>query len=828
MRLLEQQKSLLYGGLLTFFLVVGGLFLSNINYLERLDLVVYDALLPFQTKPLSSQVVVVAIDDASLQTLGRWPWSRKRHAQLLDRLTAMGARAVGIDILFPEAQTDDPQADVLLAQALTRNDHTVLVVAPMQQTPLDPITEMLPLPELAAAAKAMGHVDVELDQDGLCRRFFLYAGVGDARWPALALAMLMIGGDAPDTSRLQESVTSSIQSSDGWLRKYRRLIPYAHRGERPKLLSYADVLAGRVPKSAIHDKYVLVGATATGLGDVISTPASRSHERMSGVELNAHILSGLLQGNGIYELPGFYQSIVTSIMILAITVVVIMSPLRMGFISMLAGLVLVVLITVVLVVAWQWWFPPIVPLLMISLSWPLWSLWQLGVESRLRLRLLQRLEHQAQHNIATGLPNHGMLEDRLRAFNNTDSSISGIAALMVVHFNWPGSASIILGRPMGDPLLKTISDRLRAAVKGEKFIAHLNGDDFAILLTGLTNSTAVNLAASDLLKELQKPLVQDSQQLLLAPQIGVSIWPEDGRDGMTLLRNAYTAMFKSRIDDTEHLCLYSADIGQQLKVRSELEQALVYALERGEFEVHYQPQVSARSGRIIGVEALLRWQSPMLGWVGPDAFIPVAEHVGLINTIGNWVLDTACRQLKQWKQEGLGPLRLAVNVSPLQFIIPGLPGNMRSLIEKTGIAPKELELEITESSLMHDIDSAVRVMKQIKQQGMELAIDDFGTGYSSLSSLRHFPLDRLKIDQSFIREIGKDADATEITLTILAMGKQLGLGVIAEGIETVEQAEFLRQHGCDEFQGFLFSKPLCAEDLATLLRSRIDSNLKLL
>lgn len=219
---------------------------------------------------------------------------------------------------------------------------------------------------------------------------------------------------------------------------------------------------------------------------------------------------------------------------------------------------------------------------------------------------------------------------------------------------------------------------------------------------------------------------------------------------------------------------------------------------------------------------MLRWNNPLLGCVGPDSFIPIAEHVGLIKNIGDWVLETACRQLLEWKNSGLKPIRLAVNVSPLQFIVSGLHSNIRSIVEQVGIQPEDLELEITESSLMYDLDNAVKVMRQIKEEGMELAIDDFGTGYSSLSSLRHFPLDRLKIDKSFTREIGKNNDATEITLTILTMAQRLGLGVIAEGIETKEQAEFLRAHGCDEFQGFLFSKPLPSKELTLLLRKGID------
>jgi EAL domain-containing protein (putative c-di-GMP-specific phosphodiesterase class I) len=257
-------------------------------------------------------------------------------------------------------------------------------------------------------------------------------------------------------------------------------------------------------------------------------------------------------------------------------------------------------------------------------------------------------------------------------------------------------------------------------------------------------------------------------------------------------------------------------------MRSQLEQALVFALERGEFVLYYQPQVDARTGSIVGVESLIRWHNPKLGWVPPDTFIPVAEHVGLIKTIGEWVLETACKQLVEWNRENLGPIRMAVNVSPLQFILPGLDKGILRILEETGVRPGDLELEITESSLMHDMNSAVQLMQHIKSYGVELAIDDFGTGYSSLSSLRHFPIDRLKIDQSFTREIGVSDDTTEITLTILAMAKHLGMKVIAEGVETAEQAELLMKNGCDEFQGYLYGKPVTADEIGQMLRKTLQ------
>lgn len=767
---------------------------------------------------MSEQVVIIAVDDASIQALGRWPWSRRRHAQLLDRLTAMDVRAVGIDMLFSETQSDDPQADVIFAQALARNDRTVLPVAPIQITPLDPISEMLPIPELASAAKALGHVDVELDIDGLCRQFFLYAGIGDAHWSAFTLAMLHVGGDTPEAD---VNRTPVMNNSSVWLRQNRMLVPYAQYSDRPRLLSYVDVLEGRAAKSDLYDKYVLVGATATGLGDVISTPASAAHERMPGVELNAHIISGLLQNINIYELAQQYRITLTIILIILSAIIFLMLPLRFGFIAMLLSIMFVFATSIILLTVWHLWFPPVVTLLMIAMLWPLWSIWQLGIENRLRQKLLVRLEKQALYHMATGLPNHYMLENHLRSLSKNNLSSSKVTALMVLHINWPGSAGVVLGRSVGDDILKAIGERLRAVATAESFVAHLNGDDFAVLFTELENSAAVKKAADDLLVQLQQPLKMEQRQFLLVPQIGVSI-SSDNNNALKLLRNAYSAMFKSRIDDTEHLCFYSANIGQQLKLRSELEQALIHALERDEFEVYYQPQINAKTGQIAGVEALLRWQNPLLGWITPESFIPIAEHVGLIKDIGEWVLETACRQLQNWHNAGLGPLRLAVNVSPLQFIATGLPSNIRSIVEQAGMSPGELELEITESSLMQDLDAAVKVMRQIKQEGMELAIDDFGTGYSSLSSLRHFPLDRLKIDQSFTREIGKNNNATEITLTILAMGKRLGLEIIAEGVETIEQAEFLREHGCDEFQGFLFSKPLSAKDLTLLLKKGLN------
>lgn len=827
---IESHRPQLYASLLVLLLILINTGLNNSRAFERLDLMTYDLMYPFHAGEMSDEVVIIAVDNNSIEQLGRWPWSRREHARLIDQLTDMDAAVIGIDILFTEPQKNDPGADQAFARALEQSNRVVLATAPgIQQNGM--ITELLPLPELAINAAGIGHVDTELDKDGLCRRVFLYGGVSDAHWPALALAMLQTAGKEPALSgptAFQPSNRSESSPSESWVRQQSMLIPFAARDQKPTTISWADLINGAVPSQLIRNKYVLVGATATGLGDVLATPAAKAHERMPGVEVNAQILNALIQGKAIYPLTRLQHFLFSSALILLSGVaILLLLPMRFSLLSTAVMIAVAVIFTLGILSQYQRWFTPVSTLVTIASIWPIWTIWQLNVDTRLRKQLLKQLQHQAQHHRATGMPNSGMLEDRLNQLALGKNS-TPVIGLMIIHFEWPGSASTTLGRPIGDQLLKAIGESLKSEVSKNDFIAHLNGDDFAVLLSQTKDNENIQNIAADLLKKLQQPLEINGESLLLSPQIGVSVWSGEENEDNQLLRNAYTAMFKSRIDDSEHLCIYSADIGQQLRIRSQLEQALIHALERDEFEIYYQPQIMADSGQIIGTEALLRWNNPQLGSVSPEEFIPVAEHVGLIRPIGEWVLSNACKQLKAWQDEGLPSLRLAVNVSPLQFIDPELGNIVEKIVQQVGIKPEDLELEITEGSLMWDMETAIKMMKQIKQQGIILAIDDFGTGYSSLSNLRHFPLDRLKIDKSFTQEIGASNDSTEITLTILTIGKRLGMSVIAEGIETQEQASFLRNNGCDEFQGFMYSHPLPVDKMTQLLREGavIEINLK--
>jgi len=781
--------------------------------LQRIDNLIYDYALTWQANEASEQVVVVAVDDASLNALGRWPWSRRQQAELLDRLTTMRPKAVGFDILFSEPQREDPAADQALVAALARNARSVLAVAPSQSVDGGAITEILPLPDFAAAAAALGHVDIEIDADGLCRSFFTHAGIGDAHWPAFALAVLRVGGVVP--SGVAPPERGTVQQ--GWVRHGRFYVPYAPPPGAIEQISVVQLLSDPKVAERIEGKFVLVGSTATGLGDVVSTPVSFDHQRMPGVELNAHILGGLLNNNIARDLSIGWQTSLTVLFAAAGGVLMVTVGFPLGVLLLFAAIVAIILFSGVLLVGWDLWFAPAAAITPLVASFPLWGVWSLLREKEINQSLTVRMQHQALHHAATDLPNQYSLEQRLRELDLRDMSDGSLAALMIVHISWSESLGGMVSGPTGDELLREIATRLSDAVRGDDLVAHLSGDDFGILIDKLDSAEAAYRIADHLVETIRLPVGLNGAELRLSPRMGMSLWPRDSHDGSALLRDAYIAMFRARVERTVRPCAYSDDIAREVQAQSQLESALSSAMDRGEFEVYYQPQVDRSGNRYIGVEALLRWHNPELGLVYPGSFIPVAEHNGLIQRIGNWVLHTACLQVERWNARGLGPLRLAVNLSPLQFIDGDLLNQVGDALETSGLDPHLLELEITESALMHDMHEAIEIMQGLKRLGVNLALDDFGTGYSSLRHLQHFPLDRIKIDRSFTREIESNPDVREITLTIIAMAKRLKLQIIAEGVEIDAQKLFLGEHGCDELQGFLFSQPLPANELARLL-----------
>ncbi|WP_279041915.1 putative bifunctional diguanylate cyclase/phosphodiesterase [Brevibacillus borstelensis] len=381
-----------------------------------------------------------------------------------------------------------------------------------------------------------------------------------------------------------------------------------------------------------------------------------------------------------------------------------------------------------------------------------------------------------------------------------------------------------LGHGIGDELLKSAAERIQKCIEGKYSVARFGGDEFVIMLSEIDHVNTVMRISSSLIAEMSQPFFINGHELFTTVSIGVSLFPKDGTDPQTLIKLADVAMYKAKRLGGNHYQLYKEEMNTLTPERLALENALHHALERNELELYYQPQIETKTGRIVGMEALIRWNHPEQGVISPGVFIPLAEETGLIIPIGEWVLETACRQNKSWQEAGAPKVRVAVNLSAAQFYQEEIVDKVKSVLETSGLAAECLELEITESIAMHSVDRVIETFRELHKVGIQVSMDDFGTGYSSLSYLKHFPIKRLKIDQSFIRGIPSRADDAAIASSIIVMAHSLGLQVLGEGVETEEQRQFLAERGCDEMQGYLFSKPVPAKQAEELLKKQTVVN----
>ena len=429
----------------------------------------------------------------------------------------------------------------------------------------------------------------------------------------------------------------------------------------------------------------------------------------------------------------------------------------------------------------------------------------------------ERVERLAYFDALTGLPNRAFLKDRLQEAVIGARLVNQQFALLHLDLDRFKIINDSLGHSLGDLLLKDVAERLKGCTRKEDTVARIGGDGFLILLRDVRDITDVMAVAGKVVKELARDFPVQGHSLSATCSLGVSVFPMHGADSETLIKNADAAMYSAKERGRNRFHVFTEDLNIQAMERLTLENGLRLALERDEFFLVYQPQVDFASGKIIGLEALIRWQHPEAGLVPPDKFIAVAENSGLILPIGEWVLRTACSQAQKWRDDGLS-VPVAVNVSAIQFRQGGFCELIKRVLEETGLPPQLLELELTESLLLSSADMTFSVLQDLEEMGVKLAIDDFGTGYSSLSYLKKLRVNKLKIDRSFIRDIATDSDDAAITTAIINMAKSLKLKVIAEGVEDEAQMSFLREHQCDEFQGFYFSKPLQAGEIAQKLK----------
>ncbi|CRL99709.1 putative bifunctional diguanylate cyclase/phosphodiesterase [Pseudomonas sp. 24 R 17] len=457
---------------------------------------------------------------------------------------------------------------------------------------------------------------------------------------------------------------------------------------------------------------------------------------------------------------------------------------------------------------WKWQLAQDIALKVISL--------ERTVEER--VQELLKVSHLLHYDALTELPNSTLLGDRLTQAIALGRRHDTQMAVMFIGLDRFKRINNALGYPVGDEVLQQVSQSLVAAVRSSDSVFRYGSDEFVVLLNDILHPQQTQHVAQKILKAIRATRHVAGHDLSITASLGISICPNDSGTAVELIKQAETAMHASKERGPDDFSFYTEDMNLHAQHRQNLESAIHHALECNEFALHYQPKLDLKSGQIVGAEALLRWFQPRSGWVSPADFIPVAEDTGLIVQLTQWVLRQACEQTQAWREMGLPALRISVNISAIDFRQRDFVDNLAAILKQTRLPPALLELEITESVLMQNVDDTVDILNRIKAMGVRLALDDFGTGYSSLSYLRRFPIDVLKIDQSFIHGLKVNSQDEQLISAIIGMGKSLGLTIIAEGVETLEQLNFLQHQLCEEGQGYLFSKAVPSEDFAQLLQ----------
>jgi diguanylate cyclase (GGDEF)-like protein/PAS domain S-box-containing protein len=438
--------------------------------------------------------------------------------------------------------------------------------------------------------------------------------------------------------------------------------------------------------------------------------------------------------------------------------------------------------------------------------------------------MAEQLAHSAEHDFLTGLPNRMLLNDRVTQAITLAPRHKKKVVVLFLDLDGFKHINDSLGHPIGDKLLQSIGKRLVDCVRGSDTVSRQGGDEFVVLLSEVAQPEDAAISAVRLLQAVAEAHSIDKHDLHVSASIGMSVYPDDGLDAETLIKNADTAMYQAKENGRQSYQFFKPSMNVRAVERQSIEESLRRAMERQEFTLNYQPTIDLRTGEITGAEALLRWTHPVRGPVPPAQFIPVAEDCGLILPIGKWVLREACKQARAWQDAGLTLSTIAVNISAMEFRDDKFLDGVFAVLNDTGLDPKTLELELTESVLMKRAEATESILKTLRAKGVQVAVDDFGTGYSSLSYLRRLPIDALKIDQSFVRQITIAPDETTIVTAVISMGRSLKLRVVAEGVETQQQLAFLQEHECDEAQGYYFSRPVLPQQFAKLLELGISSS----
>lgn len=923
---------------LLFILIVA--VLNQINITNVIDRTVYDWHVKFWPATPSEDVVLIKIDDRSLSELGRWPWPRRFHAKLLEQVKQ--AQAVGMDILFVETDESDPRGDILLSDAIRKHNRVVLPVAPMLDSHTGQILELGSLSLIQNAARSLGHVDTELDSDGISRSFYLKAGLGAPNRSALPLAMYQL--KFPDIT-LGEKHPLMQRDVKLWQRDQRVFIPLQRASNYILNVSYIDVLNSHVTPDFFKNKWVIIGMDATGLGDKVPTSVSGSARYLSGAEYEAQVLDNLLRGNLIEPINPLINTLISIPIVLMLIFVFTLLRSEWTWLALALSLGLTLIITVFISVVGigehHYWFSPGPLLLTILIGYLILQRHQIvaflktlnyheeHVEVAMNtvsdaiiitdkvgrvefmnpnaesltghllknvrgmqlsdVMLVQdakgapypidlvvkaqandaRLDLPEQHFLIQRTGNLLPLRANARPFLDESESISGVViafderkatnhknkeaviddltqlpnltllydrlshaitnanrnkrmlGILYIDLDDLNKINTVYGHEKTDNILKEVSARLTSRGRTGDTVARVGDDEFIVVLENLESTDPIASVATSLLDGIHRPCLIEGEEIIIEASIGISVYPKDGMDAKALKEHSFTAMKRAkknkRQGNTSGFYFYSAKMNDWALDRLLSEKDLRNALSTRAFELFYQPRIDSRTGHIVAVEALVRWHRAGEGIILPNSFIPLAERNGLITELGAWVLSAASEQMRQWKNAGIDLPRMAVNISPRQFMQHDLLDMITRFIDNAKIDPSFFELEITENTLVRDADSCIDILKEFRALGGMVSIDDFGTGYSSLSYLKNFPVDMLKIDKVFTRDITTEPDHAAITMAVISMAHNLNLRVVAEGVETEAQLKFLRSKGCDELQGFYFNEPVPAAAMTEML-----------
>ena len=887
----------------------------------------------FPTEP-HADIVVVTIDEWSLESLGRWPWSRATHAEFIDRLTEAGVRAIGLDILFlsPSVAEDDTH----LAEAIHRNGRVVLpsIIEPAERSLAAHVK--LPIKELAEAAAYLGYTNMGSDGSGVIRGLYLSKTINATTEPQLSFVkgLWKVGTKSQNNTShlLRNNTFLAAKQLDNSFSGYAR-IPFSGKPGTYSSLSYVDVLKSDIIRKGLYDKYVLVGFSANGLGSRFVTPTSLNSELMSGVEFNANALSALLKNEPICLLQLPWRIALTGLLTFIPLFFLGIVAFRHYFFISFSFILATFTIGLVLLRVYYLWFPPVVVVMSIILGCLLWrikrskfmiqllfnekakakaTLLAVGdavittdaqgkiefmnpaaekmagytsASARGRLfkhifviqeieeygagllikshhlifekppssntqiqcltnvakeqyavqlamnpilnqsgavsglvyamsdltevfKVSQQMAHLATHDALTELPNRMLLQDRLNQAINAASRSEKYIAVLFIDLDGFKKINDELGHSAGDLLLIQVAKRLQANIRKMDTAARWGGDEFVIMLENLDHEELAAEIAEKILQAMSQSFHIFDQAIVITPSIGVSLFPKDGTTADSLLSRADTAMYSVKEKGRNAFHFYSKELNKKAKARLEMEKDLAVALLNGDFELYYQPQVNLQTLQIVGAEALIRWKHRQKGTILPEEFIALAEEVDLITPIGEWVLEAACQQLQAWRHQNMPEIHIAVNISTRHFMQGNLLNKIKLLVKKYKIKPNLLGIEITENLMLKDIDRVIETLNGLKALGISIALDDFGTGFSSFTYLKRLPIDKLKIDHSFIKQLLINKDDMSLVQTMMILGHKMDMQIIAEGIESHEQFLFLKENNCDIGQGFYFDKPL--------------------